>query len=289
MLIQSPLHLRGAEMFSMTGVLLHVFRLSGCISLQHSHDFHEFFLVTKGTGQHQLFSPNGDLLEAVELHPGYLLSVPLGWSHSYEPTDDLEIFNVAFAPEMLDNWPGITERFRLFSSSPQVPTRWSLRRGGLEQLETQLQNIARELVERSIGYEFAASARLLDILVRIERLNLEAKQTIKPELAAMVSQTIVFMEQHLATSIRLEDMASTAHLNETYFCEVFKQVTGISPGRYLMRLRLEHARYLLLSTEQPITTVARESGFTDPSHFARVFKGAFGTSPTRLRYTREQS
>jgi AraC-like DNA-binding protein len=245
--------------------------------------------VTKGSGQHQLFAPNSDLYEAIELCPGHLLSVPLGWSHSYEPTADLEIFNVAFAPEMLDSWPGITERFRLFSRSPQAPTRWLLRRGELEQLEIQLQNIARELVERSIGYDYAAPAKLLDILVWIERLNLETKQIIKPELAAMVSQTIVFMEQHLATSIHLEDMANTVHLNETYFCEVFKQVTGISPGRYLMRLRLEHARYLLLSTAQPITTVARESGFTDPSHFARAFKGAFGTSPTRLRFTRKQS
>jgi AraC-like DNA-binding protein/mannose-6-phosphate isomerase-like protein (cupin superfamily) len=289
MSIKNPLHLRGAEMFSRTGVPLHVFRLSGCISLQHSHDFYELFLVTKGTGQHQLFSPSGDLHEVVELHPGYLMSVPLGWSHAYQPSEDLEIFNVAFAPQMLENWPRITERFRLFSCFPKAPTQWLLRRGELEQLETQLQNIARELVERSVGYEYAAPAKLLDILVGIERLNLEAKQTIKPELAAMVSQTIVFMEQHLATSIHLEDMANTVHLNETYFCEVFKQVTGISPGRYLMRLRLEHARYLLLSTAQPITTVARESGFTDPSHFARAFKAAFGTSPTRLRYTRERS
>ncbi|RYG73975.1 AraC family transcriptional regulator [bacterium] len=289
MSIQNFLHLRGVEMFSRTGVPLHVFRLSGCESLRHSHDFHELFLVTKGTSHHQLYSPGGELHEALELGPGHLMSVPLGWSHAYQPSEDFEIFNVAFAPQMLENWPRITERFRLFSHSPEVPTAWSLRRAGLEQLETQLQNVARELVERSVGYEYAAPAKLLDILVWIERLDLETKQKIKPELVAMVSQTIVFMEQHLATSIRLEDMANIVHLNETYFCEVFKQVTGISPGRYLMRLRLEHARYLLLSTVQPVTTVARESGFTDPSHFARAFKGAFGTSPTRLRHTREQS
>lgn len=236
-----------------------------------------------------MFSPGGDLHEAIELHPGALISVPLGWSHSYQPSTDLEIFNVAFAQQMLENWPRIAERFQLFSCSPKVPTRWLLRRGALEQIETQLQNIARELVGRSIGYEYAAQAKLLDILVWIERLNLQTKQKIKPELAAMVSQTIVFMEQHLSTSIRLEDMANTVHLNETYFCEAFKQVTGISPGRYLMRLRLEHAHYLLLSTAMPVTNVARESGFTDPSHFARAFKRAFGTSPTRLRYSREQS
>ena len=286
---QSLLHLRGAEMFSMTGVPLHVFRFSGIESLRHSHDFHELFLVTKGSGRHQLFSPNGNLHEVLELRPGCLISVPLNWSHAYQPATGFEIFNILFAPRMLEYWPHITERLQLFSGLPYVPTRWSLRRSELEQLETQLQNVARELVERSIGYEYAAPAKLLDTLVWIERLNLEAKQKIKPELASRVSQAIAFMEQHSANPVRLEDMAHAVHLNETYFCEVFKHVTGISPGRYLMRLRLEHARYLLLSTIQPVATVARESGFTDPSHFARAFKSAFGTSPTRLRHTRKQS
>ncbi|RYG56717.1 AraC family transcriptional regulator [bacterium] len=145
------------------------------------------------------------------------------------------------------------------------------------------------MVERRLGYEYTAQGNLLAVLVRIERLNLQAKDTGRPEMAATISRAIAFMERHLAEPINLGDMARTARLNETYFCEAFKQATGISPGRYLMRLRLEHGRYLLLSTTEPITYVARQSGFADPSHFARAFKAAFNTSPSRLRRTQESS
>lgn len=266
-----------------------VFRLLAVGAFRHSHDFHELFLVTKGTGRHELFSPTGSLHEVSALAPGELISIPLGWSHSYRQSESLEIFNVLFATQLLDKWPHVLEQFSIFDLSSQVPTRWSLQRGEYEHLEIQLQIIARELLGQKPGYDVAAQAKLLDVLVWIERLRSQSSERRPPESDGAALRATAFMEQRFAQPITIDDIARTAHLSANYFSEVFKEATGLSPGRYLMRLRLEHAHYLLLSTSLSVTHIARESGFADPSHFARAFKAAYGTAPSRLRKTGELS
>ncbi|RYG70245.1 helix-turn-helix domain-containing protein [bacterium] len=275
--------LRGSEFFSVNDVPLAAFRVATETSFRHSHDFYELVLVTKGQGKHQLFLPSGEELASSDLAQGDLISIPLGWSHFYFAPNQLEIFNVIFASEILEKWRDTLTEFSIFSASAETPTKWTLQRGEFEYLETLFQNVARETLGRQRGFGVAAEAKLAEALVWIERLNLRSNVTRSPDSEMAVSKVIAFMEQNFARQITLDEIARTAHLSTNYFCEVFKNATGQSPGRYLLRLRLEHARYLLLTTTRPITQVALESGFADASYFARAFKSAFGTAPTRLR------
>ena len=57
----------------------------------------------------------------------------------------------------------------------------------------------------------------------------------------------------------------------------------MSPIEYLTELRLKHARTILMNTQRPIRIVAEESGFEDPSYFARVYKKRFHLSPSQTR------
>jgi AraC-like DNA-binding protein len=274
---------RGADFFPIADVPMAVIRYASAVVTRHGHDFCEMVLVSKGTGRHELFAPNSDIPTAVQLTQGSLIFIPLGWSHAYSEVDHLEIFNVIFDRQVLATWPKSNELLCYGAGALNSPAMWSLQRSEGEYLETLLRNIMRELTGRQRGFELAAHAKLAEVLVWVDRLNFRQGEKRMPESQLSMSKAVAFMEQHFAEPIALDDIARTAHLSTHYFCEVFKNAIGLSPGRYLLRLRLEHARFLLLTTTMPVSQVAQESGFADASYFARAFKSTFGTAPTRLR------
>lgn len=61
---------------------------------------------------------------------------------------------------------------------------------------------------------------------------------------------------------------------------LFGRYLNCSPKKYLMDLRLQRARNLLVQTEQSVTEIALACGFESPGHFARVYRGKFSVTPT---------
>jgi AraC-like DNA-binding protein len=91
-----------------------------------------------------------------------------------------------------------------------------------------------------------------------------------------------FIEAHIDKTIRLEDLAASAALSPFHFHREFKRSTGMTPHRYIMHVRMEHAKRLLSSSDMPLAEVAAQVGFADQSHFSANFRKA--TSMTPLRY-----
>jgi AraC family transcriptional regulator len=85
-------------------------------------------------------------------------------------------------------------------------------------------------------------------------------------------------EQMTLTEIAAGCGVHPAHLNK-----VFRRHFGLSIGRYLRHLKVEHAKQLLTNSALPLAQVAAESGFYDQSHFARVFRRAMGCAPSHFR------
>jgi AraC-like DNA-binding protein len=81
----------------------------------------------------------------------------------------------------------------------------------------------------------------------------------------------------------LNDMASLIGLKHSRFTLLFHRYTGDSPLRYLRRLRVEKARFMLRSTSKPITWIALECGFCSSQHFARVFREFTGVTAQQYR------
>jgi AraC-like DNA-binding protein len=81
----------------------------------------------------------------------------------------------------------------------------------------------------------------------------------------------------------LFDLAQRAGLSPFHFLRVFRNVTGVSPHQFLLRLRLNAAALKLRGTTDPITDIAYATGFEDLSNFIRTFRAEFGTAPSRYR------
>jgi AraC-like DNA-binding protein len=84
----------------------------------------------------------------------------------------------------------------------------------------------------------------------------------------------------------LSEIAEACHIDEAYLCRLFKRFGDVSPYKYLMRLKMNVAAARLQSPDAMIKEVAYALGFSNPFHFSRAFKKAFGISPGAFRRLR---
>jgi AraC-like DNA-binding protein len=86
------------------------------------------------------------------------------------------------------------------------------------------------------------------------------------------------IEEHLGQPLTLAELAELTGLSVWRFATVFRQQVGVSPHRYICRLRVERAQALIRQGTPP-ATAASEAGFYDQSHLSRHFKNVCGMTP----------
>lgn len=101
-------------------------------------------------------------------------------------------------------------------------------------------------------------------------------------------RTLELMDSRLDSSLTVELLAGEVGLSPAHFARVFKETMGVAPHRYLLTLRLEHARRLLDVPDAILSGVAQRTGFADQAHLTRLFKREFGVTPGALLRSRNQ-
>lgn len=92
-----------------------------------------------------------------------------------------------------------------------------------------------------------------------------------------------FIVENFRDRISVEDIASTAHLNQTYAATIFSRTLGTTPGEYVNRCRVAEAQRLLVMTNKTMIDIAHESGFSSQSSFYDQFSRRCGSSPGAYR------
>ncbi len=81
----------------------------------------------------------------------------------------------------------------------------------------------------------------------------------------------------------VESLAARARLSPRHFARAFRAETGTTPGRFVDRVRLEHARRLLEDTADGVEEISRASGYGTPEAMRRAFVKALGAAPAEYR------
>jgi AraC family transcriptional regulator len=95
-----------------------------------------------------------------------------------------------------------------------------------------------------------------------------------------LKRVLGYIGDNLAENLSLSQLAAVAGMSPHYFSELFKQSTGSTPHRYVLMQRIERAKQHLRHSKLSIIDIGLESGFQNPSHFARVFKKCVGIAPS---------
>ncbi|MDN3659209.1 AraC family transcriptional regulator [Ferruginibacter paludis] len=98
-----------------------------------------------------------------------------------------------------------------------------------------------------------------------------------------VDVAIEFMNKHVATSLKLQDLAQHVNVSASHFSFLFKEKTGYSPIEYFNHLKIQKACQFLLFTNLRIKEIAIELGIADHYYFSRLFHKVMGTSPNSYR------
>jgi len=98
-----------------------------------------------------------------------------------------------------------------------------------------------------------------------------------------VTKSRLYIAEHQAEELSLNQVARSVNMSAFYFCKVFKKTTGMTFTDYLARVRVEKVKNLLLNPHKRVSEAAFEAGFQSLSQFNRVFHRIAGESPSVYR------
>ena len=91
-----------------------------------------------------------------------------------------------------------------------------------------------------------------------------------------------YIEAHLDEPIEVGALADIAGRSPFHFTRVFAQAVGMSPHRYIVRMRLERAVTLMRARRFGLAEIAACTGFADQSHLSRWVRRVYGVSPSQV-------
>jgi len=128
-------------------------------------------------------------------------------------------------------------------------------------------------------YEVKCNMLLTEILYKLVSSYLPYQNMPYTE---KLEKTRMIIQEDFRTDLSIEELAKSIGMSVSYFRRLFLEVYGYSPMQYIINLRIENARDLLLSQEVNVTEAAQLSGFNDIYYFSRLFKKKTGLMPSSL-------
>lgn len=118
-----------------------------------------------------------------------------------------------------------------------------------------------------------------------ETLNKQEKSSPITEQSSnsVVQNITLFIDKHYKEDISLSDLADTFYLSKEHLSRLFKKETGQNLFSYIMDLKLEEAKRLLIETNRTLDDIAFSLGFSNGNYFSKVFKKNIGVSPSSYR------
>jgi AraC-like DNA-binding protein len=107
----------------------------------------------------------------------------------------------------------------------------------------------------------------------------------RTNLYRRIVQAKLFIDANFNSKINVDHIADEAHFSKFHFIRIFKEIYGLTPHQYLIRVRIEHAKKFL-SNGMPVVDVCDAVGFESVSTFTGLFKRKVGLSPST--YKKEQ-
>jgi AraC family transcriptional regulator len=98
-----------------------------------------------------------------------------------------------------------------------------------------------------------------------------------------IARVRAFIEENLHTNIDARDLSAVAQRSRAHFSRSFKKAFGEPPHAYVIKRRLERACHLMVTTSESLSEIALRVGFSDQSHLCKLFRRAFGQSPSIWR------
>ena len=132
---------------------------------------------------------------------------------------------------------------------------------------------------RQIGGKHECMALLHQIIYAIEREYMAEKPDTP---AARIIAAAEYINEHFTEKITVSQLAASAAMSDTYFRRLFTRQFGLTPVKYINKLKLDYALEFLASGYLTVNEIADKCGFSNASYFSLFIKNETGHSPSQL-------
>ena len=184
---------------------------------------------------------------------------------------------------LLDCWPEVVGPVvdRLRATRAFSPTRAVSRFHPGGPVEEALEVLHRGARRAGAGFDPSLSAAALAVLAAWANARSDAQHQSANSHA--IRRVEAYLEQHLSEPVDLKREASRFGLSYSGLRRSFARLTGCSPWRYVLRLRINRARRLLATTDLTVEAIALQLGFGSAFHLSTTFTRWCGKAPTHWR------
>lgn len=128
------------------------------------------------------------------------------------------------------------------------------------------------------GYKYKCTAILYEIFAECH------KQYPKPKASRIQPSLDYINENYTSPQLTIKEIADRSFISEVYFRRLFKEELGMSPQKYIIKLRLQRAVFLMSTGYYSLKEIALMSGYEDYKYFSSEFKREKGVSPSKYNY-----
>lgn len=175
---------------------------------------------------------------------------------------------------MIEMHPHVIGQIRQFA---KLPEDFYARRSSLVWLGCRLYH---EFKNWQVCSELVAEGISLEMLAYSVRKQVSAEKRPPAWLLRVVEK----LNEEFTGDFSTATLATEAGVHPVHLATVFRQFYRETMGEYVQKLRIAHALKLLLDKEIPLVEIAFSAGFSDQSHFTRVFKRLVGITPGAFRH-----
>ncbi len=254
----------------------------------HWHDEFEFGYITGGSVAYRTSR------RTITLHKGdgiFINSGVLHYLHPLEPFSDARLQTQFFDRTFLADAPGslldiryITpvQEARLLDAIPFYRADPESRR-----FLERMQEGVRLCMDKGDFFELRLRSLFSELWETIYRRAMESRNSaggIRDYMEdGRIKQMILYIQEHFAEKLTVASIAASIPVSERECYRLFQNSIGVTPVEYLLSVRLQNARMMLMNTRKTVLDIAMETGFGSSSYFGRVFFRNYHLTPVQYR------
>ncbi|NSW90495.1 MAG: helix-turn-helix domain-containing protein [Firmicutes bacterium] len=255
------------------------------------HEFFEMVYIKKGNA---VFEISG---KVADIGPNSIIIIKPRQPHKFIVKSkggcEFIVFNFKFENRVNNEVAEISlEDFLNFLRGKETGPFITLKVNAKNDIIILLDRILTEKKNNDIGSEFLNYLLMLELFVLISRaLKMEWENSIKGKsnkLNEVIQAAVNFINNNYERDISLKDISKYVFLSQSYFARAFKEIKGVSPINYLIKVRVERAKELLAGTSRKVGDIAISVGFSNQQRFNEIFKKYTGMTPLQYRKSQQE-
>lgn len=257
----------------------------------HVHDFYEINIVTSGCGRHYIADRN------VPTEVGDVFVIPPEIPHGYHTNSTLTVFHVLLSNEFtakyindlktLKGFKMLFEVEPILRSNTESTFYLTLDKVSFTACQKLMDTLQSEYTDVSCDANLRRTFNALSLIAMLcDKMNsssMNSSFNIQSNQAVSIIKSIESIENNYNTKLNFEKIASDCKMSYSTYLRLFKQLTNMTPLKYLMSCRIKNAELMLSNSDETVLSIALSTGFYDSAHFIREFKAFKGISPAEYR------